>query len=169
MKTRYFVSVSVALLAMSGSAPVFAHGGEKHVSRPAVDYGAAEETVFGRAADPARASRTITVDMRDTMRFTPADLTIARGETVRFVIRNRGRIMHEMVIGTEPELKAHAEAMQKFPGMEHDAPYMAHVSPGQSGEIGWQFTRTGEFTYACLIPGHFEAGMVGRIRVIEAQ
>jgi uncharacterized cupredoxin-like copper-binding protein len=69
------------------------------------------------------------------------------------------------VIGTERELKEHAALMQKFPKMEHDEPYMAHVAPGRTGEIVWLFNRAGEFEFACLIPGHFEAGMVGKIKV----
>lgn len=164
MNIRYFALMASAALAMSASGVALAHGGEKHGGK-AIDYAAAEEKAFGRAADPARASRTVTIDMRDTMRFNPAEITIKRGETVKFVIKNRGKILHEMVIGTEAELQAHAEAMRKFPGMEHDAPYMAHVGPGKSGVIGWQFTQAGEFQFACLIPGHFEAGMVGKIVV----
>jgi uncharacterized cupredoxin-like copper-binding protein len=72
-----------------------------------------------------------------------------------------------MVIGTKENLEKHAEAMRKHPGMKHDAPYIAHVAPGKTGTIVWQFTKAGEFQYACLVPGHFEAGMVGRIRVSE--
>jgi uncharacterized cupredoxin-like copper-binding protein len=74
--------------------------------------------------------------------------------------------MHEMVFGTMHDLKAHAQAMRAQPAMAHDEPNMVHVAPGKSGELGWRFTRTGEFFYACLIPGHFEAGMVGRVKVI---
>ena len=72
------------------------------------------------------------------------------------MVRNHGKVMHEMVIGTMKELKDHAEMMRKFPDMEHDEPYMAHVAPGKQGEIVWQFTQPGEF-YACLVPGHMEA------------
>ena len=78
---------------------------------------------------------------------------------------NRGAVLHELVIGTPKELAEHAEMMRKFPGMEHDAPHMAHVKPGRNGEIVWQFTQPGEFQFACLIPGHFEAGMVGKVVV----
>lgn len=125
------------------------------------------ETAFGRAGDPAKAARTIRIDMSDTMRFTPDAIQVRRGETVSFEIVNAGRMLHEMVIGTEAELKAHAELMKKFPGMEHDEPYMAHVDPGKAGRIAWQFTKPGEYRFACLIPGHFEAGMTGRITVTE--
>jgi uncharacterized cupredoxin-like copper-binding protein len=85
------------------------------------------------------------------------------------VVANAGKVMHELVIGTDEELKAHAEMMKKFPNMAHDEPYMAHVPPGQRGEIVWTFNRPGEFGFACLIAGHFEAGMVGRVIVRPAR
>ena len=104
--------------------------------------------------------------MSDRMRFTPDSVTVRQGESVKFVIRNRGKLMHEMVLGTQEQLRKHAELMRKFPTMEHDEPYMAHVAPGKSQTMAWQFTRAGEFYFGCLVPGHFEAGMVGKIRVL---
>ena len=103
--------------------------------------------------------------MSDTMRFNPAKLTVKQGETVRFVVRNSGKTLHELVLGTLQELQEHAELMRKHPGMEHDEPYMAHVAPGKKGELVWQFTKAGEFHYACLVPGHMEAGMIAKITV----
>jgi uncharacterized cupredoxin-like copper-binding protein len=135
--------------------------------RAKVDSSRAEEKPFGKAADPKKAARTIRVDMADTMRFTPTEIAVKRGDTVRFVATNRGKVMHEMVLGTMQELREHAELMKKHPGMEHDEPHMLHVAPGKSGEMGWRFTRAGEFFYGCLVPGHFEAGMLGRITVKE--
>jgi uncharacterized cupredoxin-like copper-binding protein len=128
---------------------------------------AAEETAFGRAGDPKKAGRTIDIVMSDKMRFTPAALTVKEGEIVRFRVRNSGQTMHEMVLGTMQELKAHAEMMQKHPGMEHEEPWMAHVAPGRTETMVWQFTKTGEFHYGCLVPGHFEAGMVGKLKVVQ--
>lgn len=124
-----------------------------------------EEHPWGRQGDPRKAVRTIEVDMNDTMRFTPSELKVKRGDTVRFVVRNSGKVLHEMVIGTEKALREHAEVMKKHPGMEHDEPYMAHVSPGKKEEIAWTFTRAGTFMYGCLVPGHWEAGMKGTIVV----
>ena len=126
----------------------------------------AEETAFGRAGDPKRVSRTVRVDMDDRMRFTPADLTIRQGETIRLRVRNKGKTMHEMVLGRIQDLKAHAELMREHPYMEHEEAWMAHVAPGKTESIVWQFSAAGEFHYGCLIPGHLEAGMVGRIRVV---
>jgi uncharacterized cupredoxin-like copper-binding protein len=124
------------------------------------------ETEFGRTGDPRRVARTVKIDMADTMRFTPGELVVKQGDTVKFVVKNSGRQMHEMVLGSMKELKEHAELMRKHPAMEHDEPYMAHVPPGKTTEIFWQFTKPGEFHYGCLIPGHLEAGMVGRIKVV---
>ena len=123
------------------------------------------ETGFGRTGDSRKAVRTVRVEMSDRMRFSPDTLEAKQGDTVRFVVRNSGKTMHEMVLGTMKELKDHAERMKKHPGMEHDEPYMAHVGPGKTAEIVWQFTKAGEFYFGCLIPGHFEAGMVGKILV----
>ena len=145
-------------------AGAWAHEDARHPAKGGVATEVVEKP-FGRFADPKRAICTIKVDMRDTMRFSPARLTVKRGETVRFVVTNSGKTMHEMVLGTMYELKDHAELMRKFPGMEHDEPYMAHVRPGRTETLAWQFTKAGEFFYGCLIPGHFEAGMVGKIVV----
>lgn len=124
-----------------------------------------EEKSFGKAGDPKKTVRTISVDMSDKMRFTPSALTVKQGETVKFIVKNSGKTMHEFVLGTIRELQEHAELMKKHPGMEHDEPYMAHVAPGKTETIVWQFTRSGEFHFGCLLPGHFEAGMVGKINV----
>jgi uncharacterized cupredoxin-like copper-binding protein len=157
-------TLAIAVLVMTSGA--FAHGDDDHVAKPRkFDASKAEDTTFGREGDPAKATRTIRVDMSDAMRFTPADITVKRGETVKLVATNKGQVLHEMVLGTSDELEKHAQMMRKFPGMEHDEPHMAHVKPGNSGEIVWQFTKAGEFQFACLIPGHSEAGMVGKVTV----
>jgi len=151
-------------LAAAASAAV-AHGDQVHAKAHKFDASKVEDTAFGREGDPKKVARTIKVGMSDAMRFTPADLSVQRGQTVRFVVHNGGQMLHEMVIGTPEALKEHAELMKKFPDMEHSDPNMVHVKPGTSGEIVWQFTKSGEFQFACLIPGHFDAGMVGTVRV----
>jgi uncharacterized cupredoxin-like copper-binding protein len=159
-KTHLFMAALAAVLVLG--APVrahTAHGGSKAAAAQA------EQKDWGIAGDPKRVGRTIEIRMGDDMRFAPARLEVKLGETLRLVALNRGRVMHEIVIGTPQELRTHAELMRKHPNMEHDEPYMAHVSPGKKGQIVWTFNRAGEFEFACLIPGHFEAGMIGRIVV----
>ena len=157
---RKALLVTILLLAM----PAIAHEARKSAKPKAIS---AEEHPWGRQGDPRKATRTIAVNMADTMRFTPSQLTVKRGDTVRFVVSNSGKMMHEMVLGTQEELRKHAELMKKHPGMEHEEPYMAHVAPGKREEIAWTFTKPGTFMYGCLIPGHWEAGMKGAIVVTE--
>jgi len=164
MNTRYMLHTIAAALAVS-SAAAHAHGDEDHAKRHRYDPAKVEQTAFGHEGDPEKVSRVITLGMSDTMRFTPADVVVKRGETVKFVVRNDGKLLHEMVLGTAQELKEHADLMKKFPEMEHSSPSMAHVKPGAAGEIVWQFTKAGEFQFGCLQPGHFEAGMVGKVVV----
>lgn len=149
--------------AMTTASLSHAHGDQTHApsNAPIVK----EQKPWGIAGDPARVTRTIEIRMSDAMRFKPDRVKVRQGETVRFVHHNGGEVMHEFVLGTRKELQEHAELMRRFPDMEHDEPYMAHVPPGGRREIVWKFNRAGEFDFACLIPGHYEAGMVGHIEV----
>ncbi len=140
---------------------VLAHGGAVHGSKPVVK----EQKEWGIAGDANQVQRTVVMTMTDDMRFKPERLDIKQGETVRFVVKNSGKMLHEMVIGTRKELDEHAALMVKFPNMEHDEPYMAHVNAGQQADIIWHFNRPGEFEFACLIAGHYQAGMRGKIVV----
>jgi uncharacterized cupredoxin-like copper-binding protein len=119
----------------------------------------------GKPGDPKKASRAVQVVMSDDMKFTPAKIDVKRGETIRFVVRNAGQIRHEMIIGSMAELKEHADMMRKMPGMEHAEPNQVTLDPGRTGELIWQFTKAGTFDFACLQPGHFEAGMMGKVSV----
>jgi len=157
MKHRYYL-VAATLLAAS---PVWAHGGAAAKHAPVIR----EQKDWGIAGEAPRVTRTITLTMNDAMRFTPERIEVRQGETVRLRLHNAGRLQHELVLGTRQALAAHAALMLKFPDMEHDEPYMAHVAPGQSGEIIWRFNRAGEFEFACLIAGHYQAGMKGRVIV----
>jgi uncharacterized cupredoxin-like copper-binding protein len=159
---RAAIGAGVAVACLAG-VPAFAHGDQTHAPKAAV---AKEQKPWGIAGDATAAHRTVSFTMSDDMRFTPDRLEVAEGETLRLVVHNRGQVMHEFVLGTKPDLDAHAALMVRFPDMEHDEPYMTHVAPGESGEIVWTFNRAGDFDFACLIAGHYQAGMVGKIRVL---
>jgi uncharacterized cupredoxin-like copper-binding protein len=132
------------------------------------DHSHDAEEAIGKPGVAARATRTINVDMTDSMRFTPADIGVKQGETVRLVIKNSGQLKHELVLGTEKKLKEHYEAMKRNPEMEHADPNMVTLAPGQRGEIVWQFTQAGKVDFACLQPGHYDAGMKGAVNVAKA-
>ncbi len=153
----------VAGLVVTGSAAL-AHGDEGHAKH--AEPVRKEQKPWGIAAEARMARRVVEIRMSDAMRFTPERIQVRQGETVKLVIRNEGRLLHELVLGTKQELDEHAALMRKFPGMEHDEPYMVHVPAGKTGAITWTFNRPGRFDFACLIAGHYEAGMVGTIEVL---
>lgn len=124
-----------------------------------------EGAAAGKPGNLKKISRSIQMTMNDNMRFTPSRISVKRGETVKFEIRNMGRIKHEMVIGSIAELKEHAEMMQKMPEMKHTEPNQLTLDPGKNGVLVWQFTKAGTVDFACLQPGHFEAGMAGKVAV----
>jgi len=157
---KNFTLMAVAAAALAMPLPAAAHGNAK-ADHDAV---AKEQKPWGIAGD-AKGARTVDIRMSDAMRFAPDRIEVREGETIRFVLRNHGKVLHEMVIGTPEELRQHAALMRKFPKMEHDEPYMTHVKPTRKGELVWNFNRVGTFQFACLIPGHFEAGMLGTIVV----
>ena len=99
------------------------------------------------------------------MRFTPSNVSVKRGETIRFVIKNSGKVPHEFSLGTEKELQEHYEVMKKFPNMEHEEANKVSLKPGKQGEVIWRFTKPGVVNFACLHVGHYEAGMKGQIKV----
>jgi uncharacterized cupredoxin-like copper-binding protein len=131
-------------------------------------HGHGAETAYGKPGDPKKPARVVNVVMREAdgrMLFTPDRLEVRRGEQVRFMLRNNGELDHEMVLATLEENLKHAVEMQKNPDMEHDDPNAKRLAPKKSGEIVWQFTKTGEFDFSCLIPGHRKAGMTGKVIV----
>ncbi len=139
---------------------------ENHVRNPVGSNAMnVEQKDWGIAGEAQAVQRTLTIRMSDNMRFTPAHLEVKQGETVRLIVNNSGKLLHELVIGSPQALAEHAEQMLKFPTMEHGSPDMAHVAARKTGEIVWHFNRAGDFAFACLIPGHYQAGMTGTIRV----
>lgn len=167
MQCKAVMHALVAALFACGAAPGAEHAA--HGSAPH-DYKVTKkarpsDTSFGREGDARKVKRVIRIDMSDTMRYFPDQVRVKRGDTVRFVVRNSGRLPHEMVLGTMDNLKKHAAVMKQSGGMDHDDANVAHVEPGGTGRIVWQFTKAGEFYYGCLVPGHFDAGMIGTIVV----
>ncbi len=120
---------------------------------------------IGKAGKPKKISRTVKIVASDNMRYAPDRINVKEGETIRFVVKNTGKLKHEMVLGTRKELMEHAALMQKFPEMEHADANMLSLLPGKTGEIVWQFTHSGTVDFACLQPGHMEAGMIGKVAV----
>jgi len=164
MKT-YSMNISAwSLAATIALASSTALAGGSHDHKHAVEYDPVENE-FGMYEPDMQVTRTIEIEMSDDMAFSPSEISVKQGDVIKFVHKNTGQLMHEFVLGTPSSLDEHAEMMKKFPNMEHEEPYMAHVAPGEEGEITWKFSETGEFSFGCLIPGHYDAGMKGLITV----
>lgn len=155
---------SALLIGLLAAGIAHAHSDETHATQPHEEE-SGHAAMLGQPGNPAKVTRTVEIAMSDAMRFTPASIKVKKGETIRLRVKNEGRIKHEMVLGTLAELKEHAETMIKFPEMEHDDPNAIAVEPGKTGELVWHFSKAGRFDFACLVPGHFEAGMQGKIAV----
>jgi putative spermidine/putrescine transport system substrate-binding protein len=130
-----------------------------------VNHGTMAASVIGQPGDPHQVSRTINVTLSDAMRFNPDHIEVKTGETVRLVLKNAGKLRHELVLGEPDALRRHAAMMLAMPDMQHTGPNMASLAPGEQGQLVWKFTRTGSVAFACLQSGHLEAGMKGAVAV----
>jgi len=124
----------------------------------------------GAPGDPKKPARVVKITMREEdgdkrMLFEPNRLEVKRGEQVRFVLDNVGIYPHEFMLDTVEKNAKHAIEMKKNPDMEHDDPNGTRVPLGETKELVWRFTKPGTFEFACLIPGHYEAGMKGTVVV----
>src|SRR6188472_4256641 len=131
-------------------------------------HGHGQSFSAGEPGNPKKPARIVQVTMGEQdgkMLFVPARLEVKKGEQIKFVLRNNGELEHEFVVASAADNLKHAGEMAKNPGMEHEEPNGKEVAPKKTGEMVWKFTKAGEFEYACLIPGHREAGMTGTIVV----
>ena len=135
------------------------------------DHGEADHSTASPVAGSV-VSRVLEVRMTDAMRFTPSSFEAVVGETIRLVVYNDGKAEHELVMGTPQSISEHAADMKKNGGHtadhSHGAAAAISVAPGQSGELVVTFAQAGELQMACLVPGHFEAGMRGVVKVLPA-
>jgi len=160
--SQKFAVISFATTLVLNSVSAVAGGSHDH--KHPVEYDPIQNE-FGMYEPGMHVTKTIEIEMSDAMIFTPSKISVKKGDVIKFVHRNNGQLMHEFVLGTPESLYEHAKMMKKFPGMEHDEPYMSHVAPGEEGEMIWKFTEEGEFAFGCLIPGHYDAGMKGVLNV----
>ena len=140
---------------VGAGARLYAHGGEEQFSA-------------GEPGDPKKPFRVVEITMQESdgaMSYQPNALEVKRGEQIKFVITNAGRLAHEFILANTADNLKHAALMKKYPDMAHDDPNGKTVRPGAKAEMLWRFTKTGTFEFSCLIPGHREAGMVGTVTV----
>lgn len=172
MNASKFLIAGLALSMSAGAFAAGAHGG---------GHGASS----GEPGKASEASRTITVEMYDNY-YDPEEINVEPGETVRFVVKNEGSLVHEFNIGTPSMHEGHQKEMMMMvehgviqggklnqnmmnmdmgngKTMKHDDPNSVLLEPGQSKEVVWKFTEKGDIEFACNVPGHYQAGMYGDV------
>lgn len=168
MNARFSTLVAGLALAAVSTLATAHEGHAPKAGTAATSPLASEQKAWGIAGKASAVKQTIDIAMADDMTFTPSVLEVREGDTIRLRLKNRGKDLHELVLGTTAVIEDHAAMMKKHPGMEHDEPWMAHVLPGKTGELIWTFNRAGDFDFACLVKDHYELGMAGRVRVLAA-
>jgi uncharacterized cupredoxin-like copper-binding protein len=162
MKGSHILAVAAVLLiagvTLSGTPlPGLAHEGHSH-----------GEFSAGEPGDPKKPARIIRIKMREEggkKFFEPARIEVRRGEQIRFTLQNEGAGPHEFSLATVAENRKHADEMKRLPEMEHDDPNAKRVAAGNTIDLVWKFTKRGEFQFACLVPGHYDARMFGTVIV----
>lgn len=176
--SRILAVAAIAAVAMT--TPVWAAGSHSG------GHGHGQAAAIGEPGDPSATDRTVKVVMHDNF-YEPERIEVKAGETVRFVIVNAGEFLHEFNIGTAAMHADHQKEMATMMEhgmitptaidhkmmkmdhgnghmMKHDDPNAALIEPGKSAEIVWTFSKPTELEFACNLPGHYEAGMMGEFR-----
>ncbi len=161
-----FMSLSAALAlgavtTAAVAAPSSAHAPEKQASE-AAQFAAGEP---GAPNKPFRVVEVAMIEGSGTVNFSPNRIAVKMGEQIKFVITNKGALEHEFKLDSIERIAKHKIAMEKNPEMVHDEPNGTSLEPGKSAEILWKFSQAGTYEFACLVPGHYEAGMHGTVIV----
>lgn len=157
-------SIALAAAVLGAAALLQAVG----LHRPAIAHKDGQVFAAGEPGDPKKAFRVIEITMTDgpgTMTYSPERIDVRKGEQIKFVLKNTGYLAHEFLLDSFENNAKHKIEMQKNPEMEHDDPNGKRVEPKKATEILWRFTKAGAFEFACLIPGHYETGMKGVVKV----
>jgi uncharacterized cupredoxin-like copper-binding protein len=125
---------------------------------------------FGESGKAPEVTRTVevTADDRDGMKYEMALGPIRQGETIKFVVTNKGQLAHEFSVGDTASQRAHAKLMAKNPEMHHEGdPSVVVLQPGETKELVWKFSKPvqGDIVFACQMPGHYDAGMVHKAKL----
>jgi len=179
-RPRRFAAIAViaaATTALVSASPALADATHGHGNKAAI----------GQPGKAANAKRTIQITMHDNY-YEPEKIKLKEGETIRFIVKNSGALVHEFSIATAEMHKAHtpemmmmvehgvlkadsinwdaAKKMQASMGHGmHNEPNSLLLEPGKSGEIIWHFPKHATLEFACNVPGHYDAGMTGKIEL----
>lgn len=156
------------LLLASPLAPAHPHHDDEegpNIKNLRVPPHAPVEKPYGRPGNAAEVTRTVNLDLPETMKLTPNELAVKQDETIKFAIRNSGKAAQRVALGTQDELKDSIAMLKKFPKMEMKQANQVEVKPGETAVLVWKFTQAGNFNFACLATACLQAGAMGKIVV----
>lgn len=156
-------ALPVVAMALAAGLGLFSFKGANDASAQSHD-----EYAAGEPGAPGLATRVVEISMTDNdgdFAYMPNSIAVKKGEQIDFVLRNAGALDHEFKLDSPENNAKHKTEMGKNPEMEHDDANAKRLAPGQSEHLIWKFSKAGTFEFACLIPGHYEAGMHGVIKV----
>ncbi|UVJ41908.1 plastocyanin/azurin family copper-binding protein [Pseudomonas sp. LS1212] len=143
---------------------------------------------IGQPGNAQKVDRTIELKMGDSF-FEPKSIDVKPGETIRFVLKNEGALLHEFSLGMAAAHAAHQKVMAAMfqkgtlsptgthdmnntghamggeVSKEHDNPNSVLIEPGATEELVWTFAKATGLEFACNLPGHYQSGMVGKVNI----
>ncbi len=154
------MTLALALAACGGTAATTTMGGMES------DH---DSFAFGEPAVAANADRAVEMTADNDLRFTPAEITVAAGETITFRVTNTGSLTHDFILGdakAQEEHEAEMTAMRESGEMMmHDEANSMTLPPGETKELTWHFTESGSFLIGCHQKGHYDQGMHASVTV----
>ena len=164
---KFFIVFGLSLLTTMSPSTILGHGNEEHPGglfaklRDAVFGSYGDQQPFGRVGMGSKVNRNVAITLSDEFRFDPETIAANLNETLRLSFQDTGQQKNEWIFGTAFEISEYMEMMRRFPDREQNEPQNIQLKPGEEHEFVWQFNKQGNFGYACLQPGHYEAGMRG--------
>ena len=143
-------------------------------------------SMIGEKGKLSEVDRVIEIKMYDNF-YEPNEIKVKKGETIKFKVYNFGEFVHEFNIATkemhlkhQPEMmklveneillankidkKKMKEMAKKDHSMSHSHSNSVLLEPNENGEIIWKFNTEAKLEAACNIPGHYETGMIAKIK-----
>ncbi len=164
--------ISTTVLTIALTSPIYA-AGNGHDGHHSHDNDNAHMIAGGMPGKESEINRTIEIIATDDLKFSQPSLDVKDGETIKFVLINKGETAHDFTIGTpeiqvahQKEMSKMMEAMDSHEGhkMEHNDPNALFLNPGEKKELIWKFKKTAKLEFGCNVPGHYQAGMKGDIK-----
>lgn len=161
--------VAAVLVAVAAIATGCANDDTTTGSESSGKTSSAEVFDFGEPADASDATTIIDIAANDDFSYTPDSVKVSAGDVVTFRVTNSGNLNHEFTLGDESLQQEHEQEMKDMGDMQMgDDPNAISIASGETGELTWKFSGSGDVLMGCHVAGHYDGGMRGKITVAAA-